>query len=850
MAEKGNAQSQVKEIIKQLEDGMQELFTTEKYAEYLRVMSRFPKYSPRNVQLIQMQMPDASLVAGYQTWQTKFGRFVKRGESGIRILAPTPFTVKKEKQKLDPDTKQPILGGDGLPLTEIVEERIPRFKVIPVFDVSQTDGKPLPELAEELPGDVRHYELFMEALEAVSPLPLVMEAMEGKDGYCRYGEKVAVREGMGEMQTVCAAVHEMGHAKLHDPTRMPEKEQKALEKKSKRTKEVEAESVSYVVCQYYGIETSPNSFGYIASWSKDMELRELNTSLGTIRKTSAELIEAIDAKFRELAKERGIDLTDGREQAETTTVEQSAPAPAEPEHDERTVQAAFDRLKANDLVYMSNAEKPLQLVEVREVDILFYASSLDVELPRTHEQVLEALRVNPKNRHLLELAAAELNPPEAVREEPELKPNQHIETIDGVEFIVTTPGIRQPEQAPAPEKEYDLGFGHLGNGLSVWNRLEERDGDYVQVAHIDPNRSVKIFDDTMPDSVREQIEKIARTAVMNISATQDTSVFDTPPESHEPEQTTPTPVELETYVSGEILPDPSIGLSERDLFGYTQPDMLPATMERALELYDQDLTVYMLHPDGTEAMAFDRAEIESHDGIFGVEAIEWQECPEYRRMASAQGEAAKEGALLEGTGDAYGIYQLKDGDDLHYHRFTGLEQLTAEGHSVDRVNYSLAYTAPLGQNMTLENLYELHNRDDRPAGQEMRSMSVSDVVVLRQDGDITSHYCDSGGFVELPSFLGAEKQAEPTYSQNGNTPQQAQPPIPDGPSVAELEAQVSAGQTISLLDLAHAVNRERETTSSRAKPSILAQLYESKRTTAQGEDSTKPAPKRDSEREV
>lgn len=894
MAEKGNAQAQVKEIIKQLEDGMQELFTTEKFAEYLRTMSKFSHYSTRNVRLINMQMPGATRVAGYQAWQTKFGRYVKRGEKGIRILAPTPFTIKKEKQKLDPDTRQPILGGDGLPITEIVEERIPRFKVIPVFDVSQTDGKPLPELVEDLPGDVRHYELFMDALAAVSPLPLVVEPMEGKDGYCRYGEKVAVREGMGETQTVCAAVHEIGHAKLHDPTRLSEKEQQALDKKSKRTKEIEAEAVSYTVCQYYGIETSPNSFGYIATWSKELEMRELTASLDTIRKTAAELIEGIDAKFHELAKERGIDLMEGREPAEAAVEQPDTPAPAAPVADapvygEQTVKAAFDRLKPGDLLYLPEAQKPVQLIRVRESDILFVAPELAVEIPQPHEQVLKALRDNPKNRHLLEAADAELNPPAPAREEPEpqaapaLAPNQHVETIDGVDFVYTTVGTHQPDQAaPTPEKEYDLGFGHMGNGLTVWNRLEERDGDYVTVAHIGPDRSVTFYDDAMPESVRARIEHEARTSNPTVSATQDTPVFDTPPDGQEPERaavsdpikeadafldsiggvgnlfgepTTPPPpareTEAEAPAAAQPMPDPTIGPAERDQFGYTQADMLPVKTERALALFDQDMTVYMLSPDGTEAMVFERGEIEAHDGIFGVEASEWFECPEYRRMEAAQGEAARETTLINGEGNAYGIYQLKDGDELRYHRWTGLDQLQAEGNAVDRANYALAYTAPLEAGVDLDDLFDLHNRDDRPATQEMRSMSVSDVVVLRQDGSITSHYVDNGGFTELPSFLGVEQQVvQQTYSQPGNTPEQSPPAVPDGPSVAELEAQVNAGQTISLLDLAHAVNRERESSSGKGKPSILAQLQEIKKTAAQGEDMAKTAPKRDNNREV
>jgi hypothetical protein len=304
------------------------------------------------------------------------------------------------------------------------------------------------------------------------------------------------------------------------------------------------------------------------------------------------------------------------------------------------------------------------------------------------------------------------------------------------------------------------------------------------------------------------------------------------------------------------LPDPSCSVARMIEYGYTQEDMYPLSRDRALELFDTDHTVYMLYGDNTEAMAFDRDEIITFggDGLYGIAKADWEISPVYtaQKKIAESGEAAKETALLESAGDAYGIYQIRDGDGLHTHRFASLDQLNAEGNSVDRANYTLAYTAPLEPGVTLIDLFALHNQDDRPAGREMRSMSVSDVVVLRRDGNITSHYVDIADFAELPSFLGVERQQaeRQTYSQPGNTPEPERPAVPDGPSVAELEARVNAGQTISLNDLAHAVNRERDVASNRAKPSILAQLHDSKKTAAQGEDSAKSAPKRDNEREV
>jgi len=298
----------VNEITAKLESGVTELFESDKYANYLQTMSRFHKYSTRNTLLIHLQMPDATRVAGYNAWKSKFNRQVKKGEKGIRIFAPMPFVVKEELEKLDPVTKQPIIGENGQPvMEEYVKMQSARFKIVPVFDVSQTDGEPLPELAETLNGDVARYELFMDALRAVSPLPITFEDLPpDTDGTCHFGDRIAIRNGMSEVQTVSAVIHEITHAKLHDLQAV--KDSGELQK-DRRTEEVEAESISYTVNQYYGIETGANSFGYIAEWSKGRELKELNASLDTIRKTAAELIDGIDEQYRTLAKERGIDLT-------------------------------------------------------------------------------------------------------------------------------------------------------------------------------------------------------------------------------------------------------------------------------------------------------------------------------------------------------------------------------------------------------------------------------------------------------------------------------------------------------------------------------------------------------------
>ena len=272
-------------------------------------MSHFHHYSVNNQMLIFSQCQHATLVAGYQKWQNQFSRHVLRGEKGISILAPTPYKIKVEKEKLDPDTKLPLLDADGNTITEEKEVQIPMFRPVKVFDVSQTDGKPLPERVQspvaELTGNVEHYEAFMEALRRVSPVPIEMKPLSNDlDGFFSPSKQsITLRAGMSEVQTVCAAVHEIAHSKLHDYAKQPNSQPK-----DSSTEEIEAESIAYTVCAYFGIETSANSFGYVATWSKDKDLKAFKESLDTIRKTSSDLISGVEQQFKEICKERGISL--------------------------------------------------------------------------------------------------------------------------------------------------------------------------------------------------------------------------------------------------------------------------------------------------------------------------------------------------------------------------------------------------------------------------------------------------------------------------------------------------------------------------------------------------------------
>ena len=374
MAESKSAQ-QVREITDKLEQGIKELFESERFKEYLRTMSKFYHYSFSNTLLIAMQKPEATYVAGYTSWQRNFDRQVMKGEKGIKILAPAPYKAKEEREKIDPSTQKPVLDADGKPVTETVEVMRPAFKVVSVFDISQTDGKELPDIiVDELSGSVENYAAFFEALKQESPAPIAFEDIPGgaKGYFSPVENRIAIQEGMSEIQTIKTAIHEIAHAKLHSIDR-PEPEptwkivmisdggtkrdflsgfaseteaNEAAERegwrfvdenrfewrleveedtsavqemrKDRHTKEVEADSVAYAVCQRYGIETSDYSFGYIAGWSSDKETKELKGSLETIRKTAAEMIDSIDAKLKVLMAEKA------------QSAEKDAEAPAEP----------------------------------------------------------------------------------------------------------------------------------------------------------------------------------------------------------------------------------------------------------------------------------------------------------------------------------------------------------------------------------------------------------------------------------------------------------------------------------------------------------------------------------------
>ena len=727
MAEKQTNKDRMREIVDSIENGIKELFESDKYQQYLSTMSRFHRYSVNNTMLIYMQRPDATHVAGFNKWRDQFGRNVLKGEKGIRIIAPTPYKKKVEEIKTDPETNAPILDADGKAIIEEKEIRIPMFKVVSVFDVSQTSGKPLPQLATDLSGNVQQYEVFMEALRRASPVPMEIKPVaRDTDGFFSIkAQSITIRAGMSEVQTVCAAVHEIAHAKLHDYEHMTELADDGETilvpgEKSRNTEEVEAESISYAVCQYYGIETGENSFGYIATWSQGKELKELRASLETINKTASELITDIDRHFAEICKERGIDREN------LTAAEQ--PSVEVPEAEK---------------LYMVDNDKYIHVQRSDAgIDYTIYdagsAKALDGGVLDSAEQQLSAVALEICKLHNIgEAAPIRLAPLELLKD------------------------LQEANELP------------LGAA-----------------------------------------EQITSTVVVPTDAADNMLP--------ELEQATP-------------MPDPTLTVDDMRSYGYLDSDMLPLSKDRAVELLEHDITVYMLYPDNAEEMVFEAEDIIKHDGMFGVTRPDWDAVKGHIPPRDV------EQRFLNSPTDSMAIYQLRRDAPVEL-RFANLGSLAAPP---DPANYEAVYTREVypddDTGRILENFYYIFN-DERPGDFVGHSLSVSDIVALKQDGKVSYHYCDSMGFQELPAFQKPEnylKAAEMSMEDDYGMIDGIINNGPKQPTVADLEAQVKAGMSISLMDLAEAAHREK-------KKSVLEQL---KSQPAQ-ERPHKTAPKKSAEKEL
>ena len=718
MADERTEKQKVQEITDKLEEGLKELFESEKYKTYLSTMSKFHNYSFNNTLLIAMQKPEATLVAGYKAWQKNFERHVNKGEKAIRILAPAPYKIKEERDKLDPVTGEMMFDENGMPQREQVEVTIPAFRAVSVFDVSQTDGKPIPELeAQELLSTVEGYEDFVQALMNVAPVPIGFEDIPGDSkGYFHTEEKrIAVQENMSESQTLKTMVHEVAHSMLHNKE-INRDDLMEAPAKDRNTKEVEAESVAYTVCQHFGIDTSDYSFGYIAGWSSGKDMKELKSSLDTIRKTASELITGIEGALRELQLNR--------------EMEQS--------------KECILLIQNEDLTEFS-------LVNVRGMDtqeLLAALSNMSEDDKLSIQAYLES-----KGAWTTELG----NEKSREFEEYHLDVRYNLDTDEVIDV-----------KAKIAE-QIDSNLSVMEQAEQLINQLEAEKTIFTSdERNLIVNYAYKLND---MDKTRELAEKLAYQLEY---AQQDVGL---------------TIIDAQAEI--DALPDPMIGLSEMREYGYTWNEMLPLTQAKALELFDHDLPVYLLHNDGSETTVEDREQITEYEGIFGIEKGDWEN---ERKLRSMQAELSdnqinKEAQLLYGSSDKYGIYQLKHNPELNHLRFEGTESLKRMGITKDNFdaikpeNYELIYVGELSElqeqteGETLEAIYEKFNID-HPEDYRGHSLSVSDIVVLHQNGENSVHFVDFFGFIGLPDFmqtLEGVKEQEAEIDTSGQDVQKSEP---------------------------------------------------------------------------
>ena len=843
--EKQTNRERLKDITDSIERGIQDLFQSDKYAQYLRTMSRFHKYSVNNTMLIYMQKPDATLVAGFNKWRDQFERNVMKGEKGIKIIAPTPFKKKIEQEKRDPDTNLPMLDADGKVIIEEKEIKIPMFKPVTVFDVSQTDGKPLPQLASDLTGNVQNYEVFMEALRRASPVPIeIIPIRDGSDGYFSLDDqKIAIREGMSEVQTVSAVVHEIGHAKLHNqkkieepknatkyqeveifdipalfsngrvtPADIPEgmycydlrgsdddpgmpimvenhvavnhagsiitakpldlgedgrlafTEEEGLnfvggeisayrffneQRKDRHTEEVEAESISFAVCAYYGIETGENSFGYIATWSKDKELKELRASLETINSTSSELITDIDRHYADIMKEREAEMaieTEEKPLEEMNILEMVDYFMEQGMTEEQANDLANAEWQARDV-----RERGNDVVQKEKLDALYAENPIGSDDWFYHHpdtMTFEAVYFNPDSNaggqyvimtlpyELISDAVEQTNDTQSFFEFLEERAS-HTELVD-----ITDEDFRATMESYKSRPADFIGRSDEVMTAIITTVAKEVE-DPVLSSYIEETTG----DDSPNNTVDDFIDEIARKV-----------------QEEEP---------IQAPDNG-YIPDPSMSIEAMNAYGYTDSDMLPLSKERALELFERDVPIYMLYDGNTEAMAFEAEDIVLFSGCFGITREDWDAIKdEVPPMDLELIKQKREQAFLESPGDTYAIYQLKRDDATADIRFMNYEYLQKKGIDPQYENYELVYTGALTQDGSqiekLEDLYRTFNVE-HPQDFTGHSLSLSDIVALKQSGVVSYHYVDSIGYKELTNFRNtdnhlknAEMQMEDDY---------------------------------------------------------------------------------------
>ena len=920
----------MKEITDRLEQGILGLYESDRYADYLRTMSKFHDYSLNNTILIAMQ--GGNLVKGYKQWEKEFDRHVKPGEKAIKILAPSPFTVKKQVEKIDPDTQKPVFYKDGKPVTEEKEIKIPAFRVVSVFDISQTEGKELPALTYELTGNVEQYKDFFAALEKTSPFAMEFEALSGGvKGRCNYEEKrIIINEGMDELQNIKTAIHEIAHATLHDTAlAMPERP-------DRRTREVQAESVAYAVCQHYGLDTSDYSFGYIAGWSSGKELAELKGSLETIRSTAAKLIDTIDGHFAEIQKAQDKEQTTeqaqpAQEAAKQPEAEAAAPelpeeiAPvqekeAQPEQaapapyytiNEAAAKRAKDMNSFSDYKqgsataeYRHYVDEAVQLAERQKqrVDPMYHEkidSLLDTYARKLAANMNKGYEIDARVPSIL-IAGGSNFPTRKKEKQNAARDSNYREwqDIQGLLDKIRSTGMGgisadDPQAVQKLEKKLES-LEKSQETMKAVNAYYRKHKTLDGCPHLLPEQLEKLKAD-MASSWHLGDKPFATWALSNNSA-EIRRVKDRIKSLSQQKEIGFVGWEFD---GGKV--EANTEANRLQIFFEDKPD--EATREALKSngfrwspkagAWQRQLTSNAYYAaDYVKAIA----------PLTGEKPTELQRAHIRAQKVAAQEQPTQEQPEQEAPQDkdTFSIYQIKGWDETRDLRFEPYDRLTATGHRVDAKNYALVYSAELTPGTSLEDIYTRFNID-HPKDFKGHSLSVSDVVVLHQNGQDTAHYVDSFGYKDVPEFFKEQekalipddletgetiktprgtfyvttmsreqmeaagyglhhqsddgkylimgngtrafavpvqpenylKAAEQTTEQNYNM---IDGQINNTPTVAELEAKVKAGETISLVDLAEAVKADKErgkAAKTEKKPSIRAQLRADKEKTAQ-----------------
>lgn len=803
MADNNTEKQRVQELTNKLEQGLQDLFNSDSYRNYLSTMSKFHNYSFNNTLLIAMQKPEATLVAGYQAWQKNFERHVNKGEKAIRILAPAPYKIKEERDKLDPVTGEMMFDENGMPQKEETEVTIPAFRAVSVFDVSQTDGKPIPELeVNELLSTVEGYEDFVQALMNISPVPIAFEDIPGDSkGYFSTAEKrIAVQENMSESQTLKTMVHEVAHSMLHDKE---VNQSMDIPVKDRNTKEVEAESVAFTVCQHFGIDTSDYSFGYIAGWSSGRNMKELKSSLDTIRKTASELITGIEGAMQELQLNREMEQEHGKESI---------------------------------LLVHNEDFSEYNLVSVRGMDSAELISALSTMNEEDKSNISSYLE--SKGAWTTELAD----------EQTEEAEEYHIDVrynMDTDELIDVKERVEQP---------IDTNLSVMGQAEQLINQLEAEKNIFTsEERNLIVNYAYKLDD---MNKTRELAEKLAYreqyvqqdVALTIIDAKAEIDALPDPmiglsemrEYGYQWNEMLPLTQEKALELFGHDLhvyllhTDGTESLAEsrerieehEGIFGVEKETWNKALKQQTkitlilMDEQEREYTYpYPVVAVDIEEMGGDRTAVfktsepisdtdvaEIHNAFYGTDlefeiekelGITWVESINYEDGSVITPEMARKEQLLYASTDKYGIYQLKPNLELDSLRFEGTESLKRMGITKDNFdaikpeNYTLLYVGELSelqketQGATLEAIFEKFNLD-HPEDFRGHSLSVSDIVVLHQNGQNTAHFVDSFGYTEIPDFLREQTpEKEEMQDTSGHNVQKTEPEI-DGDEIIDL----------------------------------------------------------------